>query len=277
MLGFKIFDRDEDALLNELFELSLTDNLALEIALYNDNAEDFTNRVIKNPLYINNPNKSIHLNYLKYVVNNIKEEKHFNNFMVELEQAKKLLLNRGVIHYQHAHNTKTHLENLTIQALVQNLTLLHNVAKEHDFTFYIENTYIHQRKYFMNNLPNHKIIWDTVMDLGFHDKIGICLDWGHVKAFGDDSLDDWLGYVKFLKSYGMPIYMHVHDNNSVKDLHASLKEGYEQDFHQHNHEKDLPFIEMLKNTHEHFKNDSLILEYNSKIAAEHYYWTKEQI
>ncbi|NCQ51825.1 hypothetical protein GW796_08020 [archaeon] len=131
MLGFKIFDRDDDELLNNLFLLAQKDNLSLEIALYDNNIVDFTKRMLNNSLYLSNPNKSIHLHYNKYVVNNIHDEKHYNNMLLELSQAKALQLNRGVIHYQYPPNYQIHLENLTPESLKKNLSLLNKIAISH--------------------------------------------------------------------------------------------------------------------------------------------------
>jgi len=147
----------------------------------------------------------------------------------------------------------------------------------HDFIFYIENTYIFQHKHVINDLPNHRIIWDTILELGFEKNIGFCLDWGHVKAFSNDKLINWIDFAKYLKLKGMPIYMHIHDNDGIKDLHCSLKEGKELNLDSLNKAKDLPFLETLKNVKDFFGNDSLILEYKSNIAEEHYNWTKNNI
>lgn len=277
MLGFKIFDSDPIDLTDGLIKLAHNEKLALEIALYGDNIEAFTQRVTQNPFYVQNKNKSIHFNYRKHVVNNIKEEKHYNNLIAEIQQAKSLLINCGVIHYQYAGHPKTHLENLTPEALRNNLTILHNVAKEYGIIFYIENTYIHQRHYFMNVLEHHRIIWDTIIELGFEDHIGMCLDWGHVKAFSGDSLTGWIDYVKELKEKGMPVYMHVHDNDAQKDLHDSLKTGQEVQYYLLNNPTDKPYIKVLDDITEYFKDDSLILEYTASIAEEHYIWTKNNI
>ena len=86
MLGFKIFDQDDDGRLNPLFNLCIKDNLCLEIALYKDKADSFIERMNNSDLYNSIPNKSIHLNYNKYLVNNIKEEKFYNNFQALLDK-----------------------------------------------------------------------------------------------------------------------------------------------------------------------------------------------
>jgi sugar phosphate isomerase/epimerase len=274
MLGFKIFNTDSQELTDNLIQIAQNDNLALEVALYGESIDEFIKIVNQNPFYINNPNKSIHFNYRKYVVNNIKEEKYYNNFLQEVQQAKDLLINRGVIHYQYAGHPATHLENFTPEAIKENLTILYKVAKEQDITFYIENTFIYRIAYFLNELPHHRILWDTILELGFEDRIGICLDWGHVKAFSKDPLVDWIDYVKYLKGKGMPVYMHVHDNDAQKDLHHSLKMGHDLQHYLKNNSKDKEFIEILSDIINYFKDDSLILEYQASIAEEHYIWTK---
>lgn len=277
MLGFKIFNNDPPEVTDALIEIAHRDNLALEIALYGDSIDEFTKVVTSNPNYVQNNNKSIHFNYKKYVVNNIKEEKYYNNFLNEVQQAKNLLINRGVIHYQYAGHPATHLENFTPEAIKENLTVLYKAATEQDIIFYIENTFIYRIAYYLNELKHHRILWDTILELGFQDRIGICLDWGHVKAFSKESLMIWIDYVKQLKEKGIPVYMHVHDNDSQKDLHHSLKIGHELQHYLKNHCGDKEYIKILGDIVDYFKNDSLILEYEASIAKDHYIWTKSEI
>jgi len=277
MLGIKIFDDDSKELLHQIFNLINKENLALEVALYGTNIESFTSFSTEHPLYVNNKNKSIHFNYLKYCGNNIREEKYLNNFLIEIEQAKKLLINRGVLHYQHPNNYEIHLEQWKLPNLTSNLKLIHKIAKENDFIFHIENTYIYKSHYFLNDIEHQRLLWDTILNLNLQDHIGLCLDWGHVKAFSNSSLTDWIDYSKFLKSKGMPIYMHVHDNDSKKDLHDSMKESEEKKHFQTNHPKDKPYLEILKDIQSFFNEETLLLEYKSKIAEEHYYWTKSKL
>ncbi len=277
MLGFKIFDRDSEELTNRLCELAKKDNLALEIALYGNNIPSFTEMITKNTDYVNNPNKSIHLNYNKYLVSTICQPQYWQQLMIELNQAKNLLIKQGVIHYQTPSNSAQHLEFWKINNMIGNLQLLYKAAKDNDFTFYIENTYILSRKHVLNDLPHHKLLWDTILDLGMHDRIGLCLDWGHVKAFSNSALSDWIEYAKFLQSRGMPIYMHAHDNDSIKDLHCSFKESEEREFPHLNHPYDKPYLEILNDIHQEFKKESIILEYKSDIAEEHYLWTKNKL
>lgn len=277
MIGIKIFDQDTKELLNKIFNLANKENLAIEVALYGDKIEEFTNFVLNNKEYLKNKNKSIHLNYLKYCGNNIREKKYFNNFLIEIEQAKKLLINRGVLHYQHPNNYKIHLEQWEYANLTNNLKLIYHIAKENNFIFYIENTYIYKQRHVLNDFQNHKLLWDTILNLGFQDHIGLCLDWGHVKAFSNSSIIEWVNYAKYLKTKGMPIYMHIHDNDSKKDLHHSMKESDIQNHFKKNHTNDKPYIEILNDIKDYFSEETLLLEYNSKIAVEHYFWTKAKI
>lgn len=277
MLGIKIFDNDSEDNLNNIFNLAINENLAIEIALYNHNQDSFLNLVSNNALYKKIKDKSIHLDYRKYLVNNIREDKYYKAFEEELAIAKKLNLSKGVIHYQTPKNYQIHIEQFSKENLIHNLNILHKKAKQEKFTFYIENTFIYKQRHPINNLTTHRLLWDTILELNYQDYLGICLDWGHVKAFTDDSLTDWLDFVRYLKKNNLPVYMHVHDNNSKKDQHLSLKESVEMNLVQHNHNKDSQFIDILANVAKEFKNDTLILEYGSEIAIEHYLWTKQYL
>lgn len=277
MLGFKIFNNDPEELTNSLIALANEDGLALEVALYGTEIKEFTQRLLKNKLYVQNKNKSIHFNYRKSVVNNLKNENNYQNLMNEIEQAKSLLINRGVIHYQYVGNPETHLENFNLSAIKENLNILYKIAQQYNIIFYIENTYIYQRRYFLNQMIHQRIIWDTIIELNYQDYLGICLDWGHVKAFSGDSLTQWIEFVKELKSKHMPVYMHVHDNDGKKDLHHSFKTSEENNYYLFNNEKDKRYLHILKDIYQYFSNDSLILEYDAQIATEHYLWTKSKL
>ncbi len=86
MLGIKIFDTDSESDLNNIFNLANKENLAIEIALYNHNQDSFMNIVIDNPKYKQIKQKSIHLDYRKYLVNNLQESKYYKAFEEELFQ-----------------------------------------------------------------------------------------------------------------------------------------------------------------------------------------------
>ena len=277
MLGIKIFDNDTEINLNDIFNLSIKDNLAIEIALYNNTLDDFLTKINKSELYNKVKNKSIHLDYRKYLVNNLSEKKYYQAMENELLIAKELQINQGVIHYQSPKNYKIHLEQFSKENIINNLTILYNKAKEKNFIFYIENTFIYKQRYELNNLEYHRVLWDTILELNYQDYLGICLDWGHVKAFTNDSLNDWINFVRYLKSNDMPIYMHIHDNNALKDQHLSLKESIDLNLFQYNHDKDKDFISVLAEIEEEFKDNILILEYSSEIAIPHYLWTKQYL
>lgn len=275
MLGFKIFDGDAPDVTQQLIELALKDQLALECAFYNDNAHDFISRMRSNLPFLQNPHKSVHLNYKKAVGNNIHIPKYYANLLEEMQLAEQLGIHQGVLHFQHGHY-EIHIPSLQPQPLRNNLTLLHQIANAHQFTFYIENTLIHRRLDPMNNLAQHRIIWDTILELGFEQRLGFCLDWGHVKAFSTDALAPWLEYSDYLRSKGMPIYMHVHDNNAQKDQHCTLFEGFEQQLHVLNHPIDPPYFDQIAKTQSEFASSILILENSTEYALDHYLWLKQR-
>lgn len=72
MFGFKIFDNDTQEKLRELLYFANEENLAIEIALYNtvEDGEKFFHFLQGNKDYHLIKNKSIHLDYKKYIGNN---------------------------------------------------------------------------------------------------------------------------------------------------------------------------------------------------------------
>ena len=169
MLGIKIFDTDSESDLNNIFNLANKENLAIEIALYNHNQDSFMNIVIDNQKYKQIKQKSIHLDYRKYLVNNLQESKYYKAFEEELFIAKQLGLSQGVIHYQTPKNYQIHLEQFKKENIIKNLTILYNKAKEDNFIFYIENTFIYKHDHPSNNLVSHRLLWDTILELNYQD------------------------------------------------------------------------------------------------------------
>ena len=161
------------------------------------------------------------------------------------------------------------------QNLEKNLHLSYQIINEFNIYVFIKKTLIHQRKSHYNNLSFHRRIWDTVLKLNLQDKIGICLDWGHVKAFSHDNLEDWITYCLNLREQGMPIYMHIHDNDSIKDLHETLHNGKRRGFDKI--EGNQPFIDVLSKYYQQFSKEILILEYRSDFAVEAYLEIKKDL
>lgn len=276
MLGFKIFDGDESQITNSLIECAFNDNLALECALYNEKEEQFVEQMKQNELFLKNTNKSIHLNYQKATGNNIHIQKNYDELLKEIKIAKSIGIHQGVLHFLHG-DYENHIASIQQKPLDRNLTIIHDIAVEQNFVFFIENTLICRRWDFMNNLINHRVIWDTIIKHNFQDKLGFCLDWGHVKAFTTDSLKIWLEFLSHLHKSGMPIYMHIHDNNAQKDMHCSLFESFEQKLYAFNHLQDSPFFELCTQIMPNYPNQILILENTSKKALAHYLWLKNYI
>lgn len=276
MLGFKIFDSDSQEKLTLLLAFVEKENLCIEIALYNEAEKTiaFKNFLLNNETYQRLKNKSIHLDYKKYIGGYLDEASIFK-FKAELTIAQDLNIHNAVLHYQTPATYMNHLNQLEDVNLEKNLTLIRKIAKDFNTVIHIENTYLFQRKDKCNDLINHRKIWDTVIRLGFQDTIGICLDWGHVKAFANDDLEVWMDYVKHLRNNNMSIYMHVHDNDGKKDLHETLHNGRERGFDKIEGNK--PFIYMLNKYVNQFQKESLILEYNSDWAIEEYLKIKEEL
>ncbi len=278
MLGIKIFDNTPQELINQILSLCVRDKLALELAIYNDQGLELINRLKDNQTFHTLPHKSFHLNYRLYAVNSIKEPERLEKFEMEMGFVKSLGIKDCVIHYQYANLPSTHLAEQTPEAVASNLKLLAEQARKHGVRMYIENTKIAKQGHTANQLASHRILWDTILKLDLQDCLGICLDWGHVKAFtAGESLNLWLDYTRSLKARGMRVYMHVHDNDGKKDLHLSLLESEEKKLQEHNHPQDEPFLDILHRVAKEFEDCSLILEYGSDLAIEHYEWTKARI
>lgn len=276
MFGFKIFDNDPQEKLRELLYFANEENLAIEIALYNtvEDGEKFFHFLQSNKDYHSIKNKSIHLDYKKYIGNDINNE-NLHSFIHELSISQQLGITQAVIHYQEPSTFKTHLFHLEKEQLKSNLLKIYNIIKDYNIHIYIENTFIHKRKSEYNNLNFHRIIWDTIIELNIQDKLGICLDWGHVKAFSNDDLEDWILYVKSIREQGVHVYMHIHDNDSIKDLHETLHNGKRKGFDKLPGNK--PFLEILNKYYQEFQNESLILEYKSEFAIESYLEIKNEL
>ncbi len=269
MLGIKIFDNDSEDLLNSNLSFCMQNHLALEIAFYNEKEDFFMNFLQNNLLFQQIKNKSIHLDYRRYIGGEIENPIFMKAFLHEIDVMKKLNIQHAVLHYQKPSTFQNHLKQLENDCLLKNLSLLYEVSNEHDIFIYIENTFIVKSKSQYNDLFFHQIIWNTIIEMNFQDRIGICLDFGHVKCFSNDSIEDWLEYCKVLKQKNMKIYMHIHDNDGIKDLHESLPDAIEKKI------SDMTFIQALKDYQPYFSNDVLILENNSHIAIESYHKLKK--
>lgn len=276
MLGFKIFDNDGEDKLRTILDFADNEKLCIEIALYNDKEDTiaFTKFLLENANYKNIQNKSIHLDYKKYIGGDLNLDS-IEKFKEEMSIAKKLNIQHAVLHYQTPSTYMNHLKQLESDNLRRNLQLINEISLKFGIIVYIENTYIYQRKDIANDLIHHRKIWDTIIDLNFQKNIGICLDWGHVKSFSNDDLEDWIDYVKYLRNNSMNVYMHVHDNDGKKDLHEPLHNGREKGFDKIPGNK--PFLDMLSKYINEFQNESLILEYKSEWAIEEYLKIKNEL
>lgn len=275
MFGFKIFDNDPQDKIREILHFANEENLTIEIALYNteEDTKNFKQFLLNNADYFNIKNKSIHLDYKKYTGNEINNE-NIHHFINELTISEDLGITQAVLHFQEPSTFKTHLFNLDSEQLKNHLLNIYNIVKNYHIHIYIENTFIYKRKSEYNDLTFHRRIWDTIIELNLQDKIGMCLDWGHVKAFANDDLEDWLLYVKEIRTQGVQIYMHIHDNDSIKDLHETLHNGKRRGFDKLAGNK--PFLELLDKYHSDFTDESLILEYRSEFAIEAYLEIKNE-
>lgn len=276
MFGFKIFDNDSEEKLQHLLNFAKEEGITIEIALYNKEEETlaFKDFLLHNNDYLSIKNKSIHLDYKKYIGGELNQE-NIPLFKKELSIAKDLDITQAVIHYQEPSTFRNHLIQLEDENLVNNLRLIHNIVGEFGIHVFIENTFIYQRKSLYNDLAFHRKIWDTVISLNLQDRIGMCLDWGHVKAFANDDLENWLLYTQEIRAKGVKIYMHIHDNDSVKDLHETLHNGKRRGFDQLAGNK--PFLDILNKYYKIFKEESLILEYRSDWAIEAYLEIKKDL
>lgn len=275
MLGFKIFDGDPFFTTNSLVSQAYVDGLALEVAFYNQNAQNFISEMLHNPFFVSNPHKSAHVNVKNSVVNQLFIPEKKNGLLQEIDFMHQLSIQHAVIHYQNVSQFNEHLPQLMPSALEKNLKLLYQIAKDNNIIFYIENTLIFKRHHLFNNLENHRIIWDSILQHNLQSHIGFCLDWGHVKAFSQDNLELWLAFAYRMKQSKIPIYMHVHDNDAKKDLHLSMHDSEALELSKFN--KDAPFVHQLLDVMDDFSDSMLILETNTENALQHYLWLLEKI
>ncbi len=266
MLGFKIFDNDSPEILNKNIQFCFDKNLCLEIAFYNKNQDFFLAFLKNHPLFHRIKKKSIHLNYKNYIGGHLSSSpESVEKMMLEINWMKQLGIQDAVIHYQRPDTFKEHLFQLEPEQLINNLKLIDKIAQDNHIRIYIENTYIYKRKDVHNDLEFHQIIWNSILDIQAQSRVGICLDWGHVKCFSNDSLEDWLIYCKKLKEKNMIIYMHIHDNDTLKDLHLTLPQAKSLQY-----QSSPEFIILLKKYQKFFEDDILILENQSDIAIQEY-------
>ncbi len=77
MFGVKIFDDKEQQLTYDIIQLAQEEQLSIEVALYNNNEQEFISWVTNNTTLLLYPHKSIHLNYRHYLVSNINEKQNY--------------------------------------------------------------------------------------------------------------------------------------------------------------------------------------------------------
>ena len=277
MIGIRIFENEPVNETKKLVKFAYDLNLAVEVSFYDGYNDTFINEMLEDKYYINNRNKSIHISR-DYVAANIYNEPNIvNSITKEIEISKLFGIDKGVIHYTRGDkplDTKTLYGNI----LEHNLINLHKIAINSNFTIFVENAIILKVKNPNYDLKGHRIIWDTILNLNLQDKLGICLDWGHVKAFTNDSLSEWLNYVEYLNNNGMKIHMHLHDNDGITDLHIPLKHAFEQNYQKYNHINDkLPYADFVGGINKKYKDSFLILENQSKFAKENVLWLVDRI
>ncbi len=277
MIGIRIFENEPIHETKKLVKFAYDFHLAIEVSFYDEYNKIFINKMLKDKYYINNKNKSIHINRDYTIANIYKELNITDNIIKEIKISKLFNINRGVIHYTRG-DRPLNIKTLYGNILEYNLTKLHKIATDLDFTIFIENAIILKVKNSDYNLKGHRIIWDTILKLNLQDKLGICLDWGHVKAFTNDSLNEWLQYIEYLNDNGMKIHMHLHDNDGITDLHIPLKHAFEQNYQKYNHPNDkLPYADFVKTVNKKYKDSFLILENQSKFAIENALWLLNHI
>lgn len=80
-----------------------------------------------------------------------------------------------------------------------------------DISIYMENMFD----------MSYELLADLAKELAGYSNFGVCFDYAHAHAFGDErKIDEW---VKALAPYVK--HIHINDNDLVNDLHLALGEG----------------------------------------------------
>lgn len=278
MLGLKFFDNTDALTLGAILALAQRDKLALELAVYNGRGIDSVQRLSAMDEYMQIKRKSLHLNYRLYTGSSLSTPDEVAGFEFEMWVARSLGISECVLHYFHRPDKAVGLEALSQPELSDNLHRLAQLADRRGVRIYIENTLIERRWDPCNRLEVMRSIWDTILEHGLQTHLGMCLDWGHVKAFtGGESMTVWLDYARQLFNAGLPMYMHIHTNDGQKDQHWSIPQGLELGCEGSKHPDDAPFLDLLACSQKIYESSPLILEYDAQRAVQDYLWTKREL
>lgn len=96
------------------------------------------------------------------------------------------------------------------------LEKLNRIAVEHNFAYYLENTY--------HGIDFYKELFD-LMGRKELQNIHFCFDIGHAKVWSYNTLAEWYQFLHYLKKTGVKLHFHLHLNDGSADEHLSFMEA----------------------------------------------------
>ena len=213
--GYKIVEKEAHAI-EPVVEAALDEQRPLEVGLYfgDPTAWEFLQaRLAKGSIPVNT-----HLDHKRLSLFDLAERE------AELHQQMALAQRLGsaysVTHLHYAATTQRvdHRDRLG-QHLAQQLQVLERVCAEYDHPVHIENTF--------HNLEQYRWFFDLVqrLDLKY---VHHCFDLGHAKVWSQESLPQWILWLRELRAKGLRLHFHLHANNGLADQHLSFVEAEEQ-------------------------------------------------
>ena len=139
-----------------------------------------------------------------------------NDIIREVEYAKSLNSSYSIIHLAVSNPGRSVFDQLEI--MDRSLPLfaeLNDIAREHDYAFYLENIYY--------NIPFYRGLFNQIRDEGL-ERIHFCMDLGHAKACSENTINEWYEFLRELQYHEQQIHFHLHMNYGRHDDHLSMIE-----------------------------------------------------
>lgn len=221
MLAIKIFDdRDPahtDALLARLNPKK--PNFGIEVALYSN--KGFTTRHADLLRALPDSTKILHSAGRARGLAELaaRDVRALAQQALDTAQGKRLGISRVIVHGNDSVETALH-HNSPAYAAKQVLPAIESLLGQ-GLVPYFENSY--------EPLPWLKLFFNELIALGLASQMGFCLDIGHVRVWGKDTIDAFYTFAKFLKTAGFRQHFHIHANAGLHDEHMALPLAYTAD------------------------------------------------
>ena len=216
----KVFANDAPPLQHKVLSL-LEDHMGLEVALYG--YTPFDSNVARKIRQIPIEVKILHLWQQKISLSGLlhRDEECLQSLTYELSQAKRLGLQKAVIHHGYSHHPLVKMYQNTPEQYADVVLPLLKQVRQDGLLLHPENTF--------EDVHFHRKFFERLIAKGAAKDVGFCLDIGHTRVFSQNSLNDWLALVKDLHSAGVNVHYHIHVNRGSIDDHLTLCEGHCED------------------------------------------------